>query len=107
MINLIRLLHTAIWLVMTISIFYIGFSVITMTFNPLFFVSVLLVSVEIVVILANSWSCPLTVIARRHSNDTAPNFDIFLPRIIARYNKEIFSVILLIILLIYIINVFT
>jgi hypothetical protein len=70
-----------------------------MDFDSLFYVTVFLIGSEIIV--ANSWQCPLTGIARRRTDDTAPNFDIFLPKIIAQYNKEIFSVILLIILALY------
>jgi hypothetical protein len=89
---------------MTISVFYIGSSVIRMKFDTLFYVSLFLITSEIILIVVNSWKCPLTRIARRHTDDDAPNFDIFLPRIIAQYNKEIFTVILLIILFIYVMN---
>jgi hypothetical protein len=47
----------------------------------------------------------LTGIARRHTSDDAPNFDIFLPKVVARYNKGIFTAILLIILGIYLKNI--
>jgi len=107
MLNLIKTLHTFIWLVMTISVFYIGYSVILMRFYALFYVSLILITSEIIIIAVNSWKCPLTGIARRHTDDGAPNFDIFLPRIIAQYNKEIFTVILLIILGIYLKNIFS
>jgi hypothetical protein len=63
-----------------------------------------LLVMEIIVILVNSWRCPLTNIARRYTNEDAANFDIYLPRIIAKYNKEIFSIILFLILLLYIYN---
>lgn len=106
MLNLIKALHTLIWLVMTVSVFYIGFCVIRMKFDTLFYVSLFLISSEIILIVVNSWKCPLTGIARRHTDDDAPNFDIFLPRIIAQYNKEIFTVILLIILGIYLTKTF-
>lgn len=104
MLILIKSLHTLIWLVMAMSVFYIGYCVVVMHFDSLFYVAIGLISLEIIIIVANSWQCPLTGIARRHTNDTAPNFDIFLPKIIALYNKEIFSVILLMILGLYVIN---
>jgi hypothetical protein len=90
---------------MTISVLYIGYSVIQMKFDSLFYVSLILITSEIIIIVVNSWKCPLTRIARRHTEDDAPNFDIFLPRIIAQYNKEIFTAILLVILGIYLINI--
>lgn len=90
---------------MALSTVAIGYSVVRMKFNGVFFVSFVLITAEMIVIVANAWTCPLTNIARRHSNDEAPNFDIYLPRAIAKYNKEIFSAILFIILLLYLYNV--
>jgi hypothetical protein len=90
---------------MTTAVFYIGYSVLLMTFDMWFAVSFLLILTEILVIVLNSWRCPLTTVARRYAAEDSPNFDIYLPSIIARYNKEIFSLILIIILLTYIYNV--
>ncbi|HEX9657048.1 MAG TPA: hypothetical protein VGB89_09090, partial [Bacteroidota bacterium] len=74
---------------MTMSVFYIGYSVYRMSFDTLFFVSMILIGAEILVIVLNSWRCPLTNVARRYTSEDTPNFDIYLPRTIARYNKEI------------------
>jgi hypothetical protein len=104
MIALIKTVHTLIWAIMATAIFYIGYCVAQMKFEIPFYIALCLVLGEIVIILVNSWTCPLTNIARRYSEDTAPNFDIFLPRLIAQYNKEIFSVILVLILLLYVHN---
>jgi hypothetical protein len=49
------------------------------------------VFVEVLVLAANGWHCPLTPIAARYTADRRPNFDIFLPEWLARYNKEIFG----------------
>ncbi len=49
------------------------------------------VCVEVVVILANRWRCPLTDVAARYTDDRADNFDIYLPLWLARYNKIIFG----------------
>lgn len=104
MITFIKTLHTVIWVIMTMATFYIGYSVVRMSFGSLFYISMLLIVGEILVILVNSWKCPLTNVARRYSNKDAANFDIYLPNTIAKFNKEIFSVILLVILLIYAYN---
>ena len=104
MITFIKAIHTAIWVTMTLAIFYIGYSVFRMSFNVLFYVSMFLIVTEILVIIINSWRCPLTNVARRYSDENTPNFDIYLPKLIAKYNKEIFSVILFIILLLYVYN---
>lgn len=104
MITFIKTIHTIIWVIMTMSIFYIGYSVFRMNFDTVFFVSMFLVVTEILVIVVNSWMCPLTNVARRYTDENSPNFDIFLPRTIAKYNKEIFSIILLLIAFMYIYN---
>ncbi len=35
--------------------------------------------------------CPLTDLAARYTGDRSPNFDIYLPPLLAHYNKEIFG----------------
>ena len=50
-----------------------------------------MVTVEVVVIVVNGWHCPLTAVAARYTDDRRPNFDIYLPEWLARYNKEIFG----------------
>jgi len=104
MIILIKTIHTGIWVIMTLSVLYIGYSVVLMRFDTVFYISLFLIVSEIIVIVINAWRCPLTNIARKYSRDEAANFDIYLPEIIARYNKEIFSVILFMILLFYVYN---
>ncbi len=49
------------------------------------------VAVESLVLVLNSWRCPLTGIAARYTDDRRDNFDIYLPQWLARYNKEIFG----------------
>lgn len=49
------------------------------------------VFVEVVILAVSGWACPLTPIAARYTDDRQPNFDIFLPEWLARYNKEIFG----------------
>ena len=50
-----------------------------------------IVLVEVAVLVANRFRCPLTDIAARYTTDRSANFDIYLPLWIARYNKEIFG----------------
>jgi hypothetical protein len=49
------------------------------------------VFLEVLVLAFNGWRCPLTPIAGRYTEDRSPNFDIYLPAWLARYNKEIFG----------------
>ena len=50
-----------------------------------------IVAVEVVILLINGMHCPLTPVAARYTEDRRPNFDIYLPLFVARYNKEIFG----------------
>ncbi len=50
-----------------------------------------LVFVEVLVLLFNSWSCPLTAVAARYTAERKANFDIYLPEWLARNNKAIFG----------------
>jgi hypothetical protein len=84
-------MHTAFWLFFVSCIFGIwveaargGFSWATGLSG--------VVLVECVVLAANRGRCPLTEVARRYSKDQRPNFDIYLPGWLARYNKWIFGV---------------
>jgi hypothetical protein len=49
------------------------------------------VSLEVLVLAVNRWRCPLTDVAARYTDDRADNFDIFLPRWLARWNKAVFG----------------
>ncbi len=50
-----------------------------------------LVLVEVLILALNHWSCPLTAVAARYTQDRRANFDIYLPEFLARYNKQIFG----------------
>jgi hypothetical protein len=54
-------------------------------------VLIAIVSVEVLIILANHWRCPLTDVAARYTDERQDNFDIYLPLWLARYNKQIFG----------------
>jgi len=52
-----------------------------------------IVFVEVAILLANGWRCPLTAVAARFTEERHDNFDIYLPEWLAKYNKLIFGVI--------------
>jgi len=88
--RLIKAVHTLAWAffvacIAAIPVFAWG------TRFDLALLSIGIVAVEVVVIAANGWRCPLTPIAARYTDDRRPNFDIYLPEWLARYNKEIFG----------------
>ena len=51
-----------------------------------------IVFVEVAVLLANGWRCPLTALAARYTEERQDNFDIYLPEWLARHNKLIFGI---------------
>jgi hypothetical protein len=46
---------------------------------------------EVAVLVVNQMRCPLTPVAARFTVDRRPNFDIYLPPWLARYNQPIFG----------------
>ena len=50
-----------------------------------------IVVIEIVILAANNWQCPLTRVAARYTDERRDNFDIYLPEWLARHNKLIFG----------------
>lgn len=49
------------------------------------------VLLESLVLAANRWTCPITPLAARFTEDRRANFDIYLPEWLARHNKTIFG----------------
>lgn len=54
-------------------------------------VFIAIVAIEVLVLAVNRWSCPLTPLAGRYTDDRRDNFDIYLPEWLARHNKRIFG----------------
>jgi hypothetical protein len=50
-----------------------------------------LILVEVAILAANRFRCPLTDVAARYTEERHDNFDIYLPLWLARYNKQIFG----------------
>ena len=76
---------------MIIYLLYAGLSgKITM----LVYVSIGAVLVETAILVIFQWHCPLTLVARKYTDSTQPNFDIYLPAWLAKWNKEIFGALL-------------
>ncbi|MDD5040500.1 MAG: hypothetical protein PHY34_05120 [Patescibacteria group bacterium] len=87
----IKLLHTLVWLIIGPSIVYMVYSAAIGQINVFTWIGVALSIGEAIVILVNKWTCPLTPIAARYTEDRSPNFDIYLPRWLAKYNKHLFT----------------
>jgi len=86
----IRVLHTAVWAVFAGCIVAIP----VLAWQGRSGVAAVLAAVvlgEVVVLWLNRWSCPLTAVAARYTDDRRANYDIYLPEWLARYNKQIFG----------------
>ncbi len=95
--TLIKVIHTLIWVFFNFVIFYMLYTVIINKLNVWLWVGYGLVFMEGITLLMFKFFCPLTLIARKYSNSTKDNFDIYLPNWLARYTKLIYTSILMII----------
>ena len=91
MIVLIKTLHTVVWAFMVACIIAIYVFSSSARFG-LALLMIGIVLIEVLVLVANRMSCPLTPLAARYTDDRRPNFDIYLPQWLAKHNKEIFGV---------------
>ena len=88
--TLIKVAHTIVWVFFAACIAAIWiFAARADYLNAA--LSIGLVTVEVVVLAFNGWTCPLTAVAARHADDRRANFDIYLPEWLARHNKSIFG----------------
>ncbi|MBS1828212.1 MAG: hypothetical protein JST93_23100 [Acidobacteria bacterium] len=86
----IKLLHTAVWLFFVLCILAIPITAAFRQFRATAIFSAF-VLLECLILALNNGHCPLTPIAARYTENRAPNFDIYLPQWLARYNKTIFG----------------
>ncbi|WP_439882645.1 hypothetical protein ACSX1A_05630 [Pontibacter sp. MBLB2868] len=93
---LIKVIHTLIWVFFNVVIFYLLYAVLTNRIDVWVWVCLGLIALEGLVLLVFKNMCPITVVARRYSDSTRDNFDIYLPNWLARYNKQIYTTIVLI-----------
>jgi len=96
--------HTVVWLFFNAVIFYMLYTVLIGKLDLWLWVGYGLIVLEGLVLLAFKFFCPLTIIARKYSDSTKDNFDIYLPNWLAKYNKLIYTVIMVVILVITIIR---
>ncbi len=86
----IKLAHTLVWAVFAACIVAIPIAS-WLDAHPAAFWLAAIVAIEVVILAANRWSCPLTAVAARYTDDRRENFDIYLPRWLARHNKTVFG----------------
>lgn len=101
----IKLIHTIIWVILASAVFYILYSGVFNRIGIYTWIAIGMIVLEGIVLMIFKWSCPLTVVARRYTDATENNFDIFLPEWLAKHNKTIFTTIFLLALVLVIIRV--
>lgn len=92
----IKLIHTIIWAVFVSFIFYIVYSGITGYITIFTWIAIGSIVFEGLILAVFRLYCPLTLMARKYSNSSKDNFDIYLPNWLAKHNKIIFTSIYLV-----------
>jgi hypothetical protein len=87
----IKVVHTVIWLFFVVVIGYILYAGIFNSVDVRVWIAIGLILFEGLVLLLNDGKCPLTPLAARYTDHIDDNFDIFLPKWLARNNKLIFT----------------
>ncbi|MBK9980937.1 MAG: hypothetical protein IPP15_00695 [Saprospiraceae bacterium] len=102
---LVKSIHSLIWVFFNVVIFYLLYAVIADKIDRWVWICIGLIALEGLVLLVFKSICPVTLIARKYSDSTRANFDIYLPNWLAKYNKLIYTIIVGIALVILIIRV--
>ena len=91
----VKVIHTLVWIFFVACILAVPVAAGLHKFrlSALFAVLVL---VECLVLAVNRCRCPLTDLAVRYAPEDSPNFDIYLPKFVAKYNKQIFGTIFIV-----------
>jgi hypothetical protein len=100
MLSFIKLIHTLIWLCFNAIIAYLYYAAIVGDIDKWVWIGISLIVLEGIVLLIFKKSCPITIIARKYTNSTKANVDIYLPEWLARNNKLIYSILFVIVLVI-------
>lgn len=88
--RVIKIIHTVVWAFFAGCVVAIPFFGWSEMYGPAMVLTAF-VLVEVLVLLAYGWRCPLTGVAARYTDDRSDNFDIYLPVWLARHNKLIFG----------------
>jgi hypothetical protein len=96
--NIIKVVHTLIWIFFNVVLLSISLSIIKNEIDKFVWIGIGCILIEWIVLLSFKWQCPLTILARKYSDSTKDNFDIFLPNWLAKYNKVIYITIFIVII---------
>ncbi|MCB0728230.1 MAG: hypothetical protein R2942_15085 [Ignavibacteria bacterium] len=99
---LTKTIHTLIWIFFNVVIFYLLYAVLVNKIDKWVWIGLSLFLLEGIILIIFKNYCPLTLIARKYSDSDKDNFDIYIPEWLARYNKQIYSGLLIVIIIILI-----
>jgi len=91
--TLIKIIHTAVWIFFNFVIFYMLYAAIANKLALWLWIVYGFVLLEGLTLLTFKSHCPLNLLARKYSNSTKDNFDIYLPSWLAKYTKLIYTTI--------------
>lgn len=97
---IVKVIHTLIWIFFNVVIFYLLYAVIVDRIDKWVWICLALILAEGLVLLVFRNVCPVTNVARLYSDSGRANFDIYLPHWLAKYNKQIYTVIVVIAVLV-------
>ena len=95
---IIKIIHTLVWLFFNVVLFYMAYAVIINKIDKFIWIGIGLIVLEGIVLLIFNKVCPLTIIARKYSDSTKDNFDIYLPNWLAKWNKLIYTALFILII---------
>lgn len=86
----IKLVHTVVFVFMSVGVFYVFYAGLTKTYNWLLVLPIVAVLIEGIVLLVNG-ECPLTTLARKYGDEHRRFSDIFLPSWFTPFIAPIFT----------------
>ena len=95
---LVKTIHTLVWLFFNVVLLYMAYAVIMNKIDKLVWIGIALIILEGIILLIFKKMCPLTIIARKYSDSTKDNFDIYLPNWLAKWNKLIYTALFILII---------
>ena len=99
---IIKIIHTAVWIFYNFVLIYLFYAVLNNKIDKWLWLGMATFVVEVIVLVIFKMVCPLTIIARKYSDSSKANFDIFLPVWLAKNNKLIYSILLALFLIVLI-----
>lgn len=96
----IKVAHTLIWLLFNFVVFYMLYAAITNKLDLWLWIGYGIIFTEGIILIIFKSFCPVTLLARKYSDSTKDNFDIYLPNWLAKNNKLIYTLILTVVIFI-------